>query len=67
MPEADNWGWDWVNWGSAGGGGAPVYLISHSGGLVPPGEFVPLSHSYPEVDDKKDKKVDDKVDDKKDD
>ena len=41
-PEADDWGWDWINWGS-GGGGAPVYLIAPSGGLVPPGELVPLS------------------------
>lgn len=54
-PEVDDWGWDWVNWGSAGGGGAPVYLIAPSGGLVPPGELVPLSPSDPKADHKKKK------------
>lgn len=49
-PEADDWGWDWINWGVGGGGGAPVYLIAPSGGVVPPGELVPLSPSNPKID-----------------
>ena len=32
-----------------GGGGAPVYLIAPSGGVVPPGELVPLSPSDPKI------------------
>ena len=51
----DGWGWDWIHWGGLGGVGAnggAVYLISPSGGVVPPGELVPLSPSDPKIDEK---------------
>ncbi|MFT5189292.1 MAG: hypothetical protein ACI9DF_004423 [Verrucomicrobiales bacterium] len=53
--ENDGWGWDWIQWGGLGGVGAnggAVYLISPSGGVVPPGELAPLSPSDPKIDDK---------------
>ncbi len=43
----DDWGWDWIHWGGHGFGAGGVYMITPSGGLVPPGELVPLSPSSP--------------------
>ena len=51
-PEPENeQRWDWIPWGVAGTG---VYLIAPAGGVVPPGELVPLSPSDPKLDDKND-------------
>ncbi|NCF84281.1 MAG: hypothetical protein GWQ08_01950 [Verrucomicrobiaceae bacterium] len=60
-PKADDWGWDWISWGS--NGGAPVYLIAPSGGVIPPGELVPISPSDSKIDDKKQDETDYKKDD----